>query len=66
MAKTDLEKLIRYSKEHESEECGSGMRYDTGSSSMVYSRGNVLLGQGRFLDSLHVNAIKRVLVNLFF
>lgn len=66
MAKVDLEKLIKYSKEYEEKSCESGMKYDTGNSSMVYTRGNVLLGKGRFLESLHVGNIRRYLVNLLF
>ena len=66
MAKTDVEKLIRYSKDHEENSLGDGMEYDTGKSSMVYSRGSVLLGRGCFLESLHVNGIRRFLVNLLF
>lgn len=37
MAKADVEKLIQYSKEHDSKESDMGMDYDTGHSSMVYS-----------------------------
>lgn len=66
MAKKDLEKLIRYSKDYEDQKQLSGMKYDTGNSSMVYTRGNILLGKGRFLESLHVGAVRRYLVNLLF
>ena len=66
MAKTDVEKLIRYSKDHEENSLGDGMEYDTGKSSMVYSRGNILLGKGSFMESLHVGAVRRYLVNLLF
>ena len=37
MEKADVEKLIQYSKEHDSKESYMGMDYDTGHSSMVYS-----------------------------
>ena len=66
MAKSDIEKLINYSKKHETMEFGSGMEYDTGHSSMVYTRGNILLGRGRFLRSLHISRLRRYLVNLLF
>ena len=66
MARKDIEKLIKYSKEHEDAEPVSGMKYDTGNKEMVYTRGNILLGKGSFLDSLHVGAVRRYLVNLLF
>lgn len=66
MAKADVEKLIQYSKEHDSKESDMGMDYDTGHSSMVYSRGNILLGKGIFLKSLRVSKLRRYLVNLLF
>ena len=43
MAKADVEKLIQYSKEHDSKESDMGMDYDTGHSSMVNSRGNIIV-----------------------
>lgn len=66
IAKADVEKLILYSKEHDSKESDMGMDYDTGHSSMVYSRGNILLGKGIFLKSLRVSKLRRYLVNLLF
>jgi hypothetical protein len=65
MAKTDIEKLIAYSEQHDHLENLTGMSYDTGKSSMVYSRGNILLGKGHFLESLKVGAIRRYLVDKF-
>ena len=66
IAKADVEKLIQYSKEHDSKESDMGMDYDTGHSSMVYSRGNILLGKGIFMKSLRVSKLRRCLVNLLF
>lgn len=66
MARKDIEKLIKYSKEHEDAEPVSGMKYDTGYKAMLYTRGNILLGKGRFLESLNVGAVRRYLVNLLF
>lgn len=66
MAKTDVEKLINYSKKHETMEYDSRMEYDNGHSSMVYTRGNILLGKGRFLRSLHISRLRRYLVSLLF
>lgn len=66
MAKKDIEKLIKYSKEYEGTEPVGGMKYDTGNKAMVYSRGNILLGKGSFMESLHVGAVRRYLVNLLF
>ena len=66
MAKKDIEKLIRRSKAYEDAEPASGMKYDTGNKAMVYTRGNILLGKGNFLESLHVGAVRRYLVNLLF
>ena len=65
MAIADIEKLKTYSEKVESYTTLSGMKYDTGKSSMVYSRGNILLGKGSFLESLHVGYLRRFFVDLF-
>ena len=65
MAKADIESLIDYTKRHDHLEDLTDMKYDTGQSSMVYSRGNILLGKGHFLESLKVGAIRRYLVDKF-
>ena len=39
MAKADLEKLIEYSRQYKVVDRKRGMKYDTGSSSMVYTGG---------------------------
>ena len=66
MAKADIEKLKAYANQQKPLETERGMKYDTGSSSMVYSRGNILLGKGRFLESLRVGTVRRFFVDLLF
>ena len=43
MAKADVEKLIQYSKEHDSKESDMGMDYDTGHSSKMRSLRNLVV-----------------------
>ena len=58
MAKADVEKLIQYSKEHDSKESDMGMDYDTGHSSMVYSRGEHPFGKRNLFEITSCQQIK--------
>ena len=44
----------------------ASMGYDTGKAAGLYSRGNVLLGTGRFLKSFRTSLLDKITMNLLF
>ena len=62
MVNKDFEELIHSLKPSSS----MRMKYDTGGDAGLHSRGNVLLGAGRFMTSLKPRWIDMLTMNVFF
>ena len=66
MALSDIKKFADYAKRNESKVDNASMRYDSGRSSMVYARGNILLGKGRYVTTLKVGTLRKALMYFLF
>lgn len=64
MAKEDISALITKNKRKPFHK--KDLQYDSGRAAGIYSRGNILLGNERFITSLKVNKLRKSLMNLFF
>ncbi len=66
MALNDIKRLAEYAKEHEKDIEDTSMEYDSGRSSMVHARGNILLGKGRYVRSLKVGKVRKFFMDILF
>lgn len=64
MAKEDIDALVAYTKKQKN--TPKRIKYDSGKSAGLYTRGNILLGKERFITSLNVSWFKRLVMHLFF
>ena len=66
MALSDIKKLADYAIQNENEVDNASMEYDSGRSSMVYARGNILLGKRRYVKTLKVGKLRKFLMDFLF
>ena len=66
MALSDIKRLAEYAREHEKNIDEMSMIYDSGRSSMVHARGNILLGKERYVRSLKVGKIRKFFMDILF
>lgn len=66
MALSDIKKLADYAKQNENKVDNASMEYDSGRSSMVYARGNILLGKRRYVKTLKVGKLRKFLMDFLF
>lgn len=66
MAFSDIKTLADYARQNESHMAESDLSFDSGRSSMVYARGNILLGKARYVKSLKVGNIRKFLMDALF
>lgn len=66
MAYNDIKKLADYAKRNESKVNHTSMKYDSGRSSMVYALGNTLFGKERYITTLDVGILRKVVMNFLF
>ncbi|OYP61217.1 hypothetical protein CIK98_15245 [Prevotella sp. P2-180] len=66
MAISDIKKLADYAIQNENKVDNTIMEYDSGRSSMVYARGNILLGKRRYVKTLKVGKLRKFLMDFLF
>lgn len=66
MALSDIKKLADYVRKNENKLDNTSMEYDSGRSSMVYARGNILLGKRRYVKTLKVGKLRKFLMDFLF
>ena len=66
MALSDIKKLADYAIQNESKVDKASMEFDSGHSSMVYARGNILLGKKRYIKTLKVGKLRKFLMDFLF
>ena len=66
MAISDIKKLADYAIKNENKLDNASMEYDSGRSSMVYARGNILLGKRRYVKTLKVGNLRKFLMDFLF
>ena len=66
MALSDIKKLADYVRKNENKLDNTSMEYDSGRSSMVYARGNILLGKRRYVKTLNVGKLRKFLMDFLF
>lgn len=66
MALSDIKKLADYAMQNENTLDNASMEYDSGRSSMVYARGNILLGKRRYVKTLKVGKLRKFLMDFLF
>lgn len=66
MALSDIKKLADYAIKNENKLDNASMEYDSGRSSMVYARGNILLGKKRYVKTLKVGKLRKFLMDFLF
>ena len=66
LALSDIKKLADYAIQNESKVDKASMEFDSGRSSMVYARGNILLGKKRYIKTLKVGKLRKFLMDFLF
>ena len=66
MALSDIKKMVEYAKQKEENVEWASMKYDSGRSSMVHARGNILLGKERYIKSLKINKGRKFFMDILF
>lgn len=67
MALSDIKKLAEYATKNENRNTEEqSMQYDSGRSSMVHARGNILLGKERYIKSLKISKVRRFFMDILF
>ena len=66
MGLSDIKKLADYAIKNENKLDNASMEYDSGRSSMVYARGNILLGKRRYVKTLKVGMLRKFLMDFLF
>lgn len=62
MALSDIKKLADYAMQNEDKVEITSMEYDSGRASMVYARGNILLGKRCYVKTLKIGKLRRLFV----
>lgn len=62
MALSDIKKLADYAMQNEDKVEITSMEYDSGRASMVYARGNILLGKKCYVKTLKIGKLRRLFV----
>ena len=60
MALSDIKKLADYAMQNEDKVEYTSMECDSGRSSMVYARGNILFGNRRYVKTLKIGKLRRL------
>lgn len=66
MAFSDIRKLADYAMQNESKVDNTSLEYDSGRSSMVYARGNILLGKRRYVKTLKIGKLRKFFMDFLF
>ena len=66
MALSDIKKLADYAMQKEKDLNDTTIKYDSCRSSMVYARGNILLGKRRYIRTLKVGKLRKLLMDFLF
>lgn len=66
MALSDIKKLADYAMQNEDKIENTSMEYDSGRSSMVYARGNILLGKRRYVKTLKIGKLRKFFMDILF
>lgn len=66
MALSDIKRLVEYTKQKKEDIEETSMKYDSGRSSMVHARGNILLGKERYVRSLKVSKVRKFFMDILF